>query len=55
MNLSQNKTKTVEVTAKELGVELMNGRSVWFPLSRFSTLAEASGKQRALVDMRRVI
>jgi hypothetical protein len=45
----------VEVTAKPLGVELIDGRSVWFPRSFFPTLAEATGKQRALADMRRVI
>jgi hypothetical protein len=55
MSLSQRNIKTVEVTAKPLGVELLDGRSVRFPLSLLPN-ARASQRQKcALANMRRVI
>ena len=47
MNSLNNKIKSVGVSGTHLTVELLDGRSIRLPLTLFSTLAEASARQRA--------
>ena len=46
MNFSDNKIKSVAVTARQLTVKLEDDRAVSLPLSRFPTLAKATAAER---------
>jgi hypothetical protein len=52
MSLSENKIKSLEVSATRLRVALLDGRVIAVPLTLFPTLAEAKAKDRHKWELR---